>query len=848
MEIQEIKARLSMKDVLAHYNLVPNRNNHINCPFHDDKTPSMKVFEDSNTLYCFSGNCKTHGHSLDVIDLVMKKENCTKHEAILKCVEMIGMPVNTAPVTVVLTLEKVWESFKNGLTICRKAQKYLQSRGLNYLNLEIGYNSGQLHHRKSEDFVQGLEKLGLLVLNNNTRRVWAKDCVIFPLKNADGNVVSLYGRSLEKGHFYLSGRCGLYPCHPSKKAKRIILTESVIDAASLLQIKSLKEYEILALYGTNGLTGEHLTALKSCPELVEIILMLDGDAAGAAASAKYQKELGDMLPKVAVRIVELPKDTDVNELWSNHLSEDLFLELLQLKEETLPLVQPQSETTKPHELCTDNPNNLIYKGSHAMFFVKGFGGLKHQDSLKITLVCEDERERKYRSKVELYEDKEVRKYCREASEKLGVSEDLLDIDISLLTDKLEGYRNSLERSEKSAKTGSLGFKLSPENRREAIEFLKAPGLFLRLNEMIGKTGIVGEINTRLLLLIVASSYKCKDTLHALIQGSTGTGKTLLLRKVMDMIPEISRHVWTRVSDKSLYHAGEKYKHSSIAIEDWDGLSIDVQYVIREMQTGKRLSCTITVKGADGKMGNAEILAEGPIATLMCTTHGAVYEDNMSRCLLVAIDESEEQTERILDYQYRKDRGEINDEEEDNATQFIQNMVYILEPLEVVNPFAGKVKLPPSVHKIRRLNQLFQSFVKQITWWHQFQRKKDSKGKLITEKEDVHLAIDLLFETIILKVDELDGSLRQFFEQLKEYVLKQEEKEKYRFERRELRKELGVRKSQLHNYLQALSELEYIKQMGGYANKGFVYQIVYWDDNQRLRKEIKDFMTNQLNQL
>jgi hypothetical protein len=40
---------------------------------------------------------------------------------------------------------------------------------------------------------------------------------------------------------------------------------------------------------------------------------------------------------------------------------------------------------------------------------------------------------------------------------------------------------------------------------------------------------------------------------------------------------------------------------------------------------------------------------------------------------------------------------------------------------VVNPFAHKIKLPEEAHKIRRLNQLYQAFVKQITLLHQYQR-------------------------------------------------------------------------------------------------------------------------------
>ena len=667
--------------------------------------------------------------------------------------------------------------------------------------------------------------------------------MIFALKDALGQVVSFYGRSLRVGHFYLPARCGLYPKHPGRTAKCIILTESIIDAASLLQIKALSSYEILALFGCNGLTAEHKQALKNCEALEQVLLMLDGDEAGQKASNKYEKELAALLPNIKIRSIELPKNTDINELWANHLSEELFIEMLSDGQAI------QVEHGKKNQLNVQNPNNLIYKGDHAkaIYYIKGFRTQKNLDSLKITLVTKNEHGTNYRSKVEIYEDNLVQKYCKAACEKLGLRAQLMDLDISLLTDYLEAYRADLTTTDDSSKPLKT-FKISSLDRRKAKAFLAKPKLFERLNKWIGKTGIVGEERTRLLLLIVASSYKCKDTLHALIQGSTGTGKTLLLRKVMEMIPENDRHVWTRISDKSLYHAGTKFKNSSIAIEDWDGLSEEVQYVVREMQSGIRLTCTLTQKQANGKMENVEILAEGPIATLMCTTHGTIYEDNMSRCLLVAVDESEEQTERILEYQYKKDRGEIDGDKEEQTSDFIQKLVYVLKPQAVVNPFAGKIQLPKRVHKIRRLNHLFQCFVKQVTWWHQEQRRTDEKGRLITQKEDVLLAINLLFETIVLKVDELDGSLRQFFEQLKDYVQNQEDKEKHRFRRRELREALKVRKSQLHNYLQALSDLEYIRKVGGYTNKGYLYQIDYWDDNKALRKEIQTDMNEQLKAL
>jgi DNA primase len=431
---------------------------------------------------------------------------------------------------------------------------------------------------------------------------------------------------------------------------------------------------------------------------------------------------------------------------------------------------------------------------------------------------------------------------------LSLNEELIDLDISLLTDELEQHRESLQELQAKPKVSSIAYQLNAQDRLKAKDFLGKDKLFKRLNNLIGETGIVGEENTRMLLLLVASSYKNSNPLHALIQGSTGSGKTLLLRKIMHLLPEQERHIWTRITDKSLYHAGEQYKHKGIAIEDWDGLSEEVQYIVRELQSGHILRSSTTEKMPDGKMKSKEIIAYGPISSLMCTTHGSIYEDNMSRCFLVAVDEREIQTERILDYQYKKDRGEIATKTEESKTKFIQNLVQILEPKEVINPFAGKVQLPAKVHKIRRLNNLFQSFVRQITWWHQHQRKQTKQGQLIAEKADVQAAISLLFETIVLKIDELDGSLRGFYERLKDYALAQEEGEKYHFGRREIRQALNLSKTQQHRYMQQLLNYEYIKQVGGAVNRGYQYKIIYWDDNKALRKEIQSYMTEQLKAL
>jgi hypothetical protein len=237
-----------------------------------------------------------------------------------------------------------------------------------------------------------------------------------------------------------------------------------------------------------------------------------------------------------------------------------------------------------------------------------------------------------------------------------------------------------------------------------------------------------------------------------------------------------------------------------------------------------------------------------MASICATTHGAIYEDNMSRLFIIAVDESGEQTERIMDYQSLAASGIADKEKENEARGFLQNCIRMLKPLKVINPYADKIKLPPQAHKIRRLHELFLSFVKQVTLLHQYQRKRDGQGRIVTEPGDLKIAVEIMFDSIFLKVDELDGSLRQFFENLKEYVLEKENPQNYEFTQREVRQALNLSKTSLFRHLNNLIELEYISTSGGYQNRGLKYKISYWDNVTKLREQIKEYLNNQLNSL
>jgi DNA primase catalytic core len=883
MEIQEIKSRLTLSSVLNYYGLKPDKNMRLCCPFHEDKTPSLQVYYKTHTAYCFSSNCQTHGKSMDVIDFIMYKESCTKSEAIQKATEMLNgespKPTTAQALTRTAILTKMFTYFRNAVHNSKPARDYIEQRGLDFTRLEIGYNTGQFHHgtRRDEALIKSCLEVGLLSpFGVNNRRpeeqaykVFGKECICFALKNRAGQVTGVYFRSTindkDQKHFYLKDSSGLYPNYPKAETEKLIIGESIIDTATLLQIESIeKEYSLLASYGTNRLTSEHIEAIKELKNLKEIIFAFDNDEAGNKAVEKYSTQLRELMPGVVLSKINLPDGEDVNstaqahqpEIFHHLLETRIFLFSSESGEPPQAINKPvekKNEPTDSPQLNTKNPFKIGYKTGTANYYIQG-GVSKVLDSMKVTLVIEHpESLYKTRNKLDLYEDKQVEKICKEVSEKLNLRKDILEADIYKLTDLLDEFRERelLNSNNSQEEAQDLIIPLTMQERQQIESFGKKENLIQNLNNLLGKAGIVGEEKNRIFLLIIAASYKMPETLHALIQGSSGSGKTRLLKQISDCIPKEKVTKLTRVSDKVLYNYPEKYFiNRLLCLEDIDGLSEEAEFAFRELQSNGELNSATSSKLENGQIVAGQKTVKGPIASLACTTRGEIYEDNMSRVFLIAVDESGEQTRRIIYYQNEKAAGQIDQRKEQEVKRFIQNFIRELKPYEVLNPYANKIHLPEEAHKIRRLNDLFQSFVKMITVLNQYQRKRDERNRLITEIADIATAVEIMFESIVLKVDELDGSLRQFYEKLKEYLKKtyNGSHDKVDFGLLEVRQGLHVSKTQLFRYINDLTELEYIRQSGGHANRGFKYRIAYWDNYQAIREKIKQHLEKQLQEL
>lgn len=465
-------------------------------------------------------------------------------------------------------------------------------------------------------------------------------------------------------------------------------------------------------------------------------------------------------------------------------------------------------------------------------------------SLRITLHMKFENEpRKERIKIDLYDTGNVMKYAKRLSENLELSYPQLEADLLNLTDLLEQHREKQFEEEygiKETKTVLLTIK----EEKRAIEFLSGKHLLSNINQMLEETGIIGENDNRLLLFIIASSYKTQYPLHAIVQSSSGSGKSHLINAIAETMPKDETLSLSRITSKSLYHYREDdLTKKLILIQDMDGLDTEALYGIRELQSAGELSSSMSYKDRLGNLVSKVKTVKAKFASLSATTQSEIYFDNFSRSIIVKVDESSAQTKRIIEYQNSLMNGELNPLEEEDAKTLLSHSIRVLKPYTVTNPYANKIHLPIDSTLLRRLNFQFQYFINQLTILHQYQRKTDKLGRLITTKEDIKNAIEIFFECIWLKVDELDSSTRLFFEGIKQLI--DNETIQNKFTQREVRQQLGLNKSKAFRYFKSLQKLEYIQIHSGTANKGYYYKITYWDDYVKQKSSIKEHLLNEL---
>lgn len=504
------------------------------------------------------------------------------------------------------------------------------------------------------------------------------------------------------------------------------------------------------------------------------------------------------------------------------------------------------KTPATRHLDTTNAEQLTYQ--HGILNIAVLGGIKLEglDRLRVTLKLQVEH-LAIRHNLDLYNDTQVEKLIRKVAEKLEVGTSVIAAALTDLTDLLEQYR--LEERERQISSQDQRKFLSPEEIKEAQLYLSAPNLMERTKEDIGKAGVIGEQDNRVLMYLIFTSRKRENPLHIVSLGSSGIGKTHLQEKVGNLIPDEDKIEITTLSENAFYYFGQhQLQNKLILIEDLDGAE-SVLYPLRELQSKKRIHKTVVHKNTKGETRTIHLTVEGPVSIAGCTTKESLYQDNANRSFLIYIDESPEQDERIMEYQRKLSAGKIDLAIEHQIQIKFQNIQRALRPVTIRNPYAEKLRIPPAVFKPRRTNAHYLAFIEAVTFYHQYQREQQhdpetGEAYIETTLDDIREANGLMKEVLLRKSDQLSGACRSYFEELKTYLIVHK---KDTFTNREIRQALRIKGTTLRRYHHQLLDVGLIRVKSGKKSTGYHYEIITPQEYQLMKDNIEHILDDVLKQ-
>ena len=676
-----------------------------------------------------------------------------------------------------------------------------------------------------------------------------------------GHVCEIYGRKITKGlrkgtpnHLYLPGpHHGIFNPEALRSAE-IILCESILDALTF--IKNGMD-NATCIYGTQGFTEELFEAIRQA-NLDAVRLAYDADDSGERAANRDS----DRLQAIGVSCyrIQLPLGEDVNS-YALQAGPDALKKAVRSARwlgagkapDSTPKIAAElaacpanaaaEEKRAKNEKAVDLPTvALVQTGEHHELTLGSrryrVGGLPKNgglDSLKITLRVWSE-ERFHLDQLDLCKDMDRRRFSERAAQECRLESDLIHRDLGKLLLACEQAQD--ERLRADLDTGELvTVTLSEEDRKEAETLLQSPDLIERLNESFDAAGIVGEQTNKLAAYLAATSRLLDKPLAVIIQSTSAAGKTTLMEAVLSFFPGEDQVKYSAMTGQSLYYLGEKnLQHKILAIVEEEGAE-KASYALKLLQSEGELTIASTGKDATtGRMKTEEYHVEGPVAIVLTTTSIDIDEELMNRCLVLTVDESREQTERIhqLQRQARTLEGLKLKKRRARILTLLQNVQRLLKPVDIINPYADRLTFTTNRTRTRRDHEKYLTLIEAVTLLHQNQRPLETDpeaGTFIrTTLEDIAVANRLAPEVLGRSLDEVPPQTRRLLEELKALVMERSETEaidqdKVLFTRREVRERTEASETQIRLHLQRLEDLEYIARRHGRNGISCLYELM-----------------------
>ena len=379
----------------------------------------------------------------------------------------------------------------------------------------------------------------------------------------------------------------------------------------------------------------------------------------------------------------------------------------------------------------------------------------------------------------------------EKPEKLRTSRNAKVIREVLKKEHPADWRIILERAIERIQTAVANFKkekevtekeeekieVPEEIRKKAEELLHNPRILHVVLKDINRF-VVGEEKEILLCFLLSLSCKSKkDYAFFIVSGDSSAGKSWLVQHVLRYTPKewwrkvgrLSRTALDYLQDQDFYllwiqeRRGGREASESIRLSSVEDGGTEIWVTARNPETGEFETRVYHVPGR---------------SIITTTVDTDIDSQDLTRSWIISVDESKEQTERILEYQASEAQNPFElrkalGKEEGDQSIVIQEALRCLEwDFTVIIPFADEIKniVPSDQVRVRRDLKKFYRLIRVITLLHQKMRPQftvNGEKFLVSSPEDLYIACVVAGESFRQTVMGLDRREKEVIQVLKE---------------------------------------------------------------------------------
>lgn len=726
------------------------------CPFHADQNPSLHINPAKNLFHC-----KGCGKEGSPIDWVVHESRVSVGEAIklLKAklpalfplaenkphmngghrMQTNDLPEDLSQLRLEPENQKILRMYAEA---CHKSLKseqlpidYLMKRGIVHGEIIdehlVGFAPGDLLEKVKSDKeqVQHFLKVGILRYDNDkASETYGKilerfaGCIVFPIISTDGIITGIYGRRIaghgEKHNYLPGGHLGFF--NPRALiAKEIIITESIIDALSVM---SLGYRNVISAYGAQGFTDEIREALLSAGT-ERLYVAFDADNGGNRGADKIVEKLKGSAGQIYR--VHFPDGFDPNEfIRKTENAAETFKNLI-INSSILSLADSSPETAEAKPDFQKHGSEYHFTYGERNYIAKGLD--KNADDTTLKCVLRAAKESKFHvDSLDLYNAKACWGFVKSATEKLAFTETVIRADLDKVTLCLETELKAYLAAKAKPQLHTVEFKKNLEMEFKSQKFFAEPDFFVRFLEIAERCALVGENLNIFYGLISTLSRFTYEQLNLLIQSESASGKSALLNLLADFVPDEDKLYFTQITAKSFYHGEEGFLYRKcIFLAEMLGF-LDALYPIQQMMSEKKLSHLYTVTDPKtGKFAQEIKSIFGPDQFTITLPQEDVPEDFANRCVILAMNDSLEQSRRVMEFMRRlkSPAGTALRKARAEHCEIVQYWQRSLKVHKVINPYAEFILYPLSNSSARRDYQKLLSFTECLTIAFQHFREK-----------------------------------------------------------------------------------------------------------------------------